>query len=309
MDEWTRRIRGIALAAAALTLAAPNAAAAQDAGARSIDETRPAASDAAVEVETVNRTVEVTGSDRDEVRVRGRYYPEHEDFVLEGDRSSLRIELEPKDDHDMPGDLDVGTLRVELPRGASLALEGVNGGVTVRNVDGSVELESVNGPVSYEGGARSVEAEAVNGAVSVRAPRARNVSAGSVNGGVELTVDGGHVSAETVSGDVTIRASGTVDRVRAEAVSGDIEFRGRPTTEAMLSFEAHSGDVVLHLPGDLSARLEASTFSGDIESAFGGEPEKESRWAPGLSFRHTVGSDGARISAETFSGDVRFVKE
>lgn len=306
MTDARRRSGWIVAAAAALWLGATAPGTAQETA--SIDETRPVDGDVSVEVETVTRTVRVTGGDRDELRVRGRYYPEHEEFVLEGDRGSMRIELEPRDDHDLPEDLDFGELTVELPRGASLDLQGVNGGMTVRNVDGSVRIESVNGGVTYEGGARSVQAETVNGPVRVDAPRARDVSAGSVSGGVELGVSGGHVSAQTVSGDVAIRASGPVERVRAEAVSGDIEFRGRPASSASLSFQAHSGDVVLHLPSDLAARLEASTFSGEIESAFGGEPRKESRWTPETSFRHAVGSDGARISAETFSGDVRFLR-
>lgn len=306
MRDAMRRSGWIAAAAAALSLGAAAPGTAQEA--TTIDETRPVDGDVAVEVETVTRTVRVTGGDRDELRVRGSYYPEHEEFVLEGDRGSMRIELEPRHHGDMPEDLDYGELTIELPRGASLELEGVNGAATVRDVDGTVRIESVNGGVTYEGGARSVQAETVNGAVRVDAPRARSVSGGSVNGGVDLTVAGGNVSAETVSGDVAIRAGDPVETVRAEAVSGDIEFRGRPAASASLSFEAHSGDVVLHLPPDLGARLEAATFSGEIESAFGGEPRKESRWTPETSFRHAVGSGDARISAETFSGDVRFLR-
>lgn len=296
-------------AAAALVLSVPAGADAQET--TEIDETRTVASDVSVELETVNRTVRVTGGDRSELRVRGRYDPDHEEFTIEGDRSSVRIELEPTGErgHLGAGMDDPGPLTLELPRGARLEVDGVNGGITVEDVDGGVELESVNGAIRYTGGAGSVQAETVNGAVDVRAPNARNVRAGSVNGGVTLEVSGGHVLAEAVSGDVEIRATGPVERLRAEAVSGDLSFRGRPASGASFAFETHSGDVVLRLPADLSARLEASSFSGEIESAFGGTPQKEDRWTPQVSFRHTVGSGDVRISAEAFSGDVRFVRE
>lgn len=65
----------------------------------------------------------------------------------------------------------------------------------------------------------------------------------------------------------------------------------------------------LYRPAGLSARLEAEVFSGDIESAFGGEVTEEGRYTPSKSFEHTLGGGGATISAETFSGDVRFQRE
>lgn len=295
-------------AVAALTLATAGAARAQQAEA--IDEVREVDRDVEVSVETVNRTVRVTGGDGAELRVQGTYYPDHEEFTLEGDAGSMTVTLEPTEDDWSFGDqdLDPGPLTIRLPRGASLQLEGVNGGVTVERVDGAVALESVNGGVRYTGGASRVEAETVNGPVEVTARRATTTRAGSVNGPVTLRVGGGRVEAEAVSGDVTIRADGPVGAVRAETVSGGITFRGRPAGEGELEFQTHSGDVELLLPDDLDARLEASVFSGDIESAFGGEVGEESRWTSQKSFRHTVGSGGPRISAEAFSGDVRFLK-
>lgn len=305
--------RGTAAAAAmVLALAAPVAMQGQERQLRSIDETREVARDVRVRVETLVRTVRVTGWDREAVRVQGAIDPRYEEFTFEGDRGSVDIEIDQRDDRDhwrRDRSGDPGSLTVSVPRGASLEVDVVNGHVVVEGVDGDVELESVNGNVRYVGASTTVEAETVNGRVDVEAPAARRTRAGSVNGDVVLRLGGGFIEAEAVSGDLEIRADGEVERVSAETVSGDVGFAGAPVSGASLSFETHSGDVVVRLPSDVQARLEATTFSGAIESAFGGEPRSSSRWTSEQSFRHTVGSGEVRISAESFSGDVRFLRE
>jgi DUF4097 and DUF4098 domain-containing protein YvlB len=299
----------MAAVALAFLMGGPVDAEAQDAGMREIDETRQVADDVEVEIEALVREVRVTGWDRSEVRVRGAVHSAREEFVFEGDREAVRVEIDRKGDWGGFGKrdgFDPGPLDVRVPRGARVELEVVNGGLTVEDVDGTVEMESVNGGVRYSGGSEAVEAEAVNGSVRIEAPRSRQTRASSVNGDVVLDVGGGFVEVEAVSGDVEIRAAEAVETVSAETVSGDVEFRGRPTGGASFGFETHSGDVRIWLPGGVGARLEASTFSGEIQSAFGGEAEETSRWTPEKGYRQTVGSGEARISATSFSGDVEF---
>lgn len=316
--RWTEtRIGGAVAAAVAvvgLALAGtPAPASAQDAAMRQIDETRAVDAGASVEVDVVVREVRVTGWDRSEVRVRGSMNPEYEEFSFERDEDgSITIELEPRDDagrdhrEDRP---DPGPLTVSVPRGASVEVEVVSGPLTVEDVAGAVSLETVNGGITYSGTSTSVEAEAVNGTVDVRAPRSNETRAGSVNGDVIVRVAGGVVRAESVSGNLDVRTDAAVEAVDAETVSGGIEFRGTPASSASLSFESHSGDVVLHLPSGLNAVLEAETFSGSIESAFGGEVQRDGEYTPERSYRHTVGSGGTRVSVETFSGNVTFGRQ
>lgn len=303
--------RGIAavVGGALLALTATATASAQE-GLRPIDETRSVEADAAVEIDVVVRTVRVTAWDRSEVRVRGAMHPEFEELTFEAEDGGVTIELEARGgDGYSHRDLgDVGPLEISVPRGASVRADLVDGQLTVEGVAGDVELETVNGSITYDGDATSVEAEAVNGRVDVSAPRSSETRGGSVSGDVVLRVAGGSVGAESVSGSVEIQADGPVQDVDAETVSGTVTFSGRPAADAALHFESHSGDVVVRLPSDLSAVLEAETFSGDVESAFGGEARSESRYTPERSFRHTVGSGGARVSAETFSGSVRFLE-
>jgi DUF4097 and DUF4098 domain-containing protein YvlB len=67
-----------------------------------------------------------------------------------------------------------------------------------------------------------------------------------------------------------------------------------------------SGDVHLHLSGDLSASIEAKTFSGTIRSAYGKVDKEE--YGPGQSLKTTAGAGDAEIDVETFSGDVEIDK-
>lgn len=298
---------GITAAVLALACTVPSAAAAQESGRRPIDETRAISASGTVQLEATARTVRIAGWDRSEVRVRGAMNPDVEEFGIEGDGETVSVYLRPKDDgyrgHDPSA---YGPLTVSVPRGASVAVEVVSGELAVRDVEGEVSLESVSGSVRYSGGATSVEAEVVSGDITLEAPRAREVRAGSVSGDLVLRVAGGEIEAETVSGDLDVRASGSVRELRAESVSGTITFEGALSPGAELDFESHSGDVVVHLPSSVAAVLEAETFSGSIESAFGGEVRQEGEFTPEKSYRRTVGAGGARVTAETFSGSVRF---
>ena len=299
---------GAVMTAALLALAAP--AAAQD-GLQPIDETMSLEADGTVEIDVTMRTVRVTGWDRSEVRVRGALDPEREEFRFEREDWGLRVELEAEDDHDGYDGWsasEIEPLEISVPRGASVEVELVSGPLTVEGVDGPVQLETVSGNVRYEGGAESVRAESVSGTIDVRAPSARDTQGGSVSGSVVLRVAGGRVAGESVSGDLEIHAEGPVREVSGESVSGAVTFAGRPAESAELHFESHSGDLVVRLPADFGGVLEAETFSGGIESAFGGEARRESQYTPGKSFRHVVGSGGASVSAESFSGTVRFVR-
>lgn len=303
--------RGTAAAGLALALALPGMLQGQQQEMREIDETRQVAGDVTVRVEALVRNVRVTGWDRDEVRVRTAVDPEGEAFFLEADRGTVHVEIDRRDDRrawrEGPRG-DAGELVLSVPRGASLDVDVVNGSLVVDDVNGSVELESVNGDVRYAGDSERIGAETVNGRVELEAPLARRTRAGTVNGDLLLAVGGGFVEAEAVSGGVEIRAGDSVEAVTAETVAGSIDFRGRPVSGASLDFETHSGNVTVRVPREVQARLEATTFSGSIESALGGEARSASRWTSERSFRHTVGTGDVHVTVASFSGNVRFLE-
>ena len=80
------------------------------------------------------------------------------------------------------------------------------------------------------------------------------------------------------------------------------------TPDAEVDISNHSGTVDFALKGLQAGDFDVSTFSGDIESDFGGSAERTSKYAPGEEYHYTVGSGGPRISIEAFSGSVRLRK-
>ena len=71
-----------------------------------------------------------------------------------------------------------------------------------------------------------------------------------------------------------------------------------------VDIERVSGEVELLLDPDVSADIQVSSFSGEIENDFGPEAESVSRYTSEKELRFETGGGDARISIETLSGNV-----
>jgi DUF4097 and DUF4098 domain-containing protein YvlB len=131
------------------------------------------------------------------------------------------------------------------------------------------------------------------------------VEAESVSGDVFIEGVRGDASVSTVSGDIEV-TGGELEGGDFTSVSGSIDFEADPAKGGSFEFETHSGDVLLILPGDLSAEFDVETFSGDIENEFSSDrEERKRRYGPGRELTFRTGSGDARISVTTFSGEIR----
>jgi DUF4097 and DUF4098 domain-containing protein YvlB len=74
-----------------------------------------------------------------------------------------------------------------------------------------------------------------------------------------------------------------------------------------IDVDSMSGDVRLQLPANTSAKIHASSFSGDLNSDFG-TPEKSER-GPGSTLQAQLGNGHGSIHIETFSGDLRLSRK
>ncbi len=83
------------------------------------------------------------------------------------------------------------TLRV--PRQISLVTEGVNGAVTVGEIDGSIEIHGINGRVEVAQATGSAQFHGINGNISVALNKLEQdaVSINGVNGNIELRLSEG----------------------------------------------------------------------------------------------------------------------
>jgi hypothetical protein len=197
--------------------------------------------------------------------------------------------------------------RVTVPKGTEVELQSVSGSVAVTGVEGTANAQSVSGDVRVTDVAELVQAKSVSGNVEVlRARSARHAEIESVSGEVLVReIDASELTVSSVRGDVLLQGV-TSRRASLESVSGNLEYTGAIAPSGRYDFSAHSGDVVLTLGDDVGFELEASTFSGEIESDF--TLTTTSRAQKGRRISAVVGDGSALIEASTFSGDVRLVR-
>lgn len=268
-----------------------------------VDLKKGAASDGRVSIDNPAGTLRVVGWTRDEITVTGTLGGRAEGVDLSGGphRTSISVET-AGNPHGVKSDLEV-----HVPAGSRLEIDGFATVITVTEVTGVVEVDSVNGTISVSGRPHEVKAETVNGSVTVEGPATR-VHAESVNGPVTVKGASGEVEANTVNGTLEV-TGGVFERVRLETVSGHIRFEGDLGTKGHLEAESVSGGVDLVLLARQGAEISVTSFSGDIQSDFGGEVRKVSKWTSEKELRSTAGAGGAEISVSTLSGSVTIRKK
>jgi DUF4097 and DUF4098 domain-containing protein YvlB len=198
-------------------------------------------------------------------------------------------------------------LHIMVPAGAEVLVDVVNCPIDVSKLEGNLDLESVNGDITITGKPKRIKASTVNGDLEVTATSAQ-VEVGTVNGRILLDGVSGEVRAGTVGGSIDIRG-GSFDDAEFETVSGDIDFVGELQGSGRFGFEAHSGDIVLTLPANVSAEFDVSTFSGDIDNELGPPARRSNEFGPGRELFFSTGDGKARVTINTFSGDVRLLKK
>ena len=194
------------------------------------------------------------------------------------------------------GDVNV-TGQPRQVRGSS-----TSGNVRIEATTTAVAANSTSGNVEVVGTVReAINAETVSGGVEVRSPAAE-ISTKSVSG--TITVDGAtrRLSATTVSGEIEVRTS-RLQHGAFESVSGSISYIGDVEPNGALSMVSHSGNVDVSLPRGLAARFQAATFSGGIDTDFGGNAVRSGD-GPGRQLDFTSGNGGALITVKSFSGEI-----
>ena len=242
-------------------------------------------------------SVIVTGSDRNEIKVRART----ESGAIRFSSNGTRATLEPSSGR---GCSD-GRFELTVPTGTRLSASTWSGSVTVRGVHGEIEARAQSGDVKVNDAGDRLDVESLSGDVSIAGVKGET-KVNTVSGDIALSALRGDVVAETVSGDVELRDV-ISKQIRVHTTSGEVGFNGPILDAGRYEFNTHSGTVTLGLPVDVGAELSVSTFSGGIESDFpitlkAGEHGIGAAQAKRLSF--TLGRGTARIVVETFSGDI-----
>ena len=212
-------------------------------------KTYPLAANGSVSLKNVNGNVTFEAWDRNEVQVDAEKKVRADDAAeareilgkvridVQAAASAVRVETKmPKREDRGFWDLLSGrdaasagvTYRVQVPRGAVVEVDNVNGSVHLTGSRGSGRLETVNGNIEVAGTAGALVLE-------------------STNGNIEVT-----------------RSEGTV---KASTTNGNIEAELTRVAEGKeLGFSTTNGGVTVRLPRDARLSVDAATTNGRIDS-------------------------------------------
>ena len=155
------------------------------------------AAGARVQVEGINGSVKIETSDTRTAEIyiertaKSAEAMQRRKIVIENTENSLKIRGEKGDTGIISrffGSTPHEKVTLKLPRQIALVTQGVNGSVTVGEIDGPVEVHGVNGKVEIAQATGSAEFHGINGNVSVALTRLEKeaVSLNGVNGNIEL---------------------------------------------------------------------------------------------------------------------------
>lgn len=195
--------------------------------------------------------------------------------------------------------------RVVAPAGTRIRTDSVSGNVAVTGIRGDLALGTISGNVVVRDAGRRVSAQSISGNVElVSAQEDAVVELSSTSGNVtarRLSVR--RVEMGSVSG--SIHASELQCETAAlHTMSGNVEYSGSLTAGGRYEFRTHSGDVRLIFAQGVGFELEASTYSGEVRTGLPLRMEGQTRGRH-RTVRGTHGDGRARVEASSFSGNIQ----
>ena len=197
---------------------------------------------------------------------------------------------------------------IVAPANTRLVLKSISGSISVKDIAGSLTLESTSGSVTVANAGRAVTAKSISGDVEALDTKIDGrLEAGTISGTVRVRRTSARgLTLSSVSGAVEIEDS-SCDRVEAQSVSGDVSFRGDLEPNGRYEFGSHSGSVKVALGGKTGFQVQATSFSGSINSDFpltlqGNQGRRQHN------VRGVYGNGAAILELTAFSGSIVITK-
>jgi DUF4097 and DUF4098 domain-containing protein YvlB len=256
-----------------------------------------------VELETFDGAIEIHSWDRDEVEVEIERRAMEQRLVDEmqvtaeqqGNRVVVKV-ARPTRSSGFEG-VQIGVhfsptarLRVVVPRNSQLAAVSGDGSISIEDVTGKISLKTTDG---------SVRGSRLDGELVVR----------SGDGSMRFEQTSGRLDLETDDGSITLEAKPSM--LRARTSDGTIRIEVQPETVVAddWDLETSDGAVVLTLPDQFDAILDAETRDGAVRASHPGVQaearEGEGREARQRSLRATLGAGGKTIRIRSGDGSIR----
>jgi DUF4097 and DUF4098 domain-containing protein YvlB len=199
---------------------------------------------------------------------------------------------------------------VAAPEGTRILAKSISGNISARDIRGGLTLESISGTVRVANAGRVVNGRSISGDVELNDTTVDGaLEAGTISGTVRLRkLTAKSVAINSVSGDLQIEDV-SAERMDGQAISGNITFAGDLQPNGRYEFTSHSGNIRLAVPAGAGFQVEASSFSGSINTDIpitmsGGQSGRRNR-----ALRGTAGSGGGAIlDLTTFSGTILITK-
>jgi len=297
---------GVGILASAVMLTASSAYAHPVNNGTPINETRSAKINGSIAISNVVGSVKVQGWNKNEIHVGGTLGKgtERLDITTSGDGYSIRVILPRHSDDNVDGT----DLVIDVPIASRLSANTVSADINAGELNGTAQLESVSGNVTIKSNDSDITAKSVSGEVNVQGSAdGAHVRAHSISGDVKVDGVGGDLQAESVSGTAKVINS-RLSRAQLSSTSGNVDFTGALLKNGSYSFNSISGNLTLMFLVTPDARFDISSFSGDINNAFGPKAQRTSEYAPGEELHFVSGNGSAQVNARTLSGNISLRK-
>ncbi len=197
-----------------------------------------------------------------------------------GDRVDIAVKLPHQ--HFTFGHRSV-TVALQVPKQVNL---------DVQTGDGSIDVEPVSGRLNLSTGDGSIAVKGLAGDVRM------HTGDGSIDGsGLD-----GRLTADTGDGHLTVQ--GRFELLDLGTGDGRIDVEAAPGSKVASAWSLHSGDgsIVLRLPADLGAAVDASTGDGRIQLE---EPLAVNGTISSTHVRGNLGAGGGPLQIHTGDGSIR----
>jgi len=198
---------------------------------------------------------------------------------------------------------------VAAPEGTRILAKSISGNISVRDILGGLTLETISGTVRIANAGRMVNGRSISGDIELVDTKVEGaLEAGTISGTVRLRrLTARSLAVNSVSGNVEIEDV-TAERIGAQVISGNITFAGDLQPNGRYELTSHSGNIRLAVAAGTGFQVEASSFSGSINTDIpitmsGGQSGRRNR-----ALRGTAGSGGAVLDLTTFSGTILITK-
>jgi DUF4097 and DUF4098 domain-containing protein YvlB len=200
---------------------------------------------------------------------------------------------------------------ITAPQNTRVRANTLSGNVKATDIRGELSMTTTSGNVEITNAARVTAAKSTSGNVQLtNVDSDAGLEVGTLSGRVLLRdVKARRIQANCISGEVIVHNVET-DRLDAQTVSGNVQFSGMLAKAGRYELKTHSGNVRAEVAGGTGFELDATTFSGTVQSDFnveGAEPVV-ARGGRRKALRGTVGNGSAVLNVTTFSGNVYVVK-